>query len=79
MDGGVARHFKGKLLHYDPEGKREEMRSKSIAMSPDYLVNRLSTAMYSGTHLCTAVYVIITHRPLYSSTVSCENCFRENK
>ena len=53
-----------------PMGKREEMRSKPIVISPDYLVIRLSTAMYSGIHLCTSVYVIITHRPLYSSTVS---------
>jgi len=45
------------------------MRWKPIEISTDYLVIGLSTAMYSGIHLCTQVGVIVTRMPLYSATV----------
>ena len=45
------------------------MRNKPIVISPDYLVIGLSTAMYSGIHLCARVGVIVTRMPLCSATV----------
>ena len=56
------------------------MRWKPIEISTDYLVIGLSTAMYSGIHLCTQVGVIVTRMPLCSATVILiVQFFRENK
>ena len=54
------------------------MRWKPIEISS--LVIGLSTAMYSGIHLCTQVGVIVTRMPLCSATVILiVQIFRENK